>query len=263
MREVVGLSGMAVAAELHWSQSKVSRIEAGRLGVSLSDLSALLRTYGASEEVTAELLTMAAAGDGKSGAWIVQAGGSVRRQGEVAAIEARVHRIRQYAPTFMPGLLQSPAYTEAMARVGNFGDPAALVKARSARQSLLAQPHGPAFQVVLDQRALQRWPGDVDTLREQVEMLLMHLEQGRVDLRLLPNGSAQHAIGLAQFLLYDFKEPVGRSVVMLESQTADTYLSADSDIAVYGKLFEDLAASALSPADSGEYLTTLLRRIAA
>ena len=140
MREVIGLSGMAVAAELQWSQSKVSRIEAGRLGVSLSDLSALLRTYGASEEVTAELLTMAAAGGGKAGAWIVQAGGTVRRQGEVAAIEARVHRIRQYSLTTVPGLLQSPAYTAAMARVGNFGDPAALVKARAARQSLLGSP---------------------------------------------------------------------------------------------------------------------------
>ena len=154
----------------------------------------------------------------------------------------------------MPGLLESPAYTEAMARVGNFGDPAALVKARAARQSLLGQTHGPEFEVVLDQRALQRWPGEDDTLREQLEMLLSVLEQGRVNLRVLPNGSAQGAIGLAQFLLYDFMEPVGRSVVMLESQTADTYLSADSDIAVYAKLFEDLAASALSPADSGESL---------
>ena len=143
MREVIGLSGMAVAAELQWSQSKVSRIEAGRLGVSLSDLSALLRTYGASEEVTAELLTMAAAGGGKAGAWIVQAGGTVRRQGEVAAIEARVRRIRQYSLTTVPGLLQSPAYTAAMARVGNFGDPAALVKARAARQSLLGAVRRP------------------------------------------------------------------------------------------------------------------------
>ena len=71
-----------------------------------------------------------------------------------------------------------------------------------------------------------------------MERLLSVLEQGLVSLRVLPNGSAEAAISMAQFLLYDFKEPVGRSVVMLESQTADTYLSADSDIAVYGKLLK-------------------------
>src|SRR4051812_7430112 len=93
-REQLGLSGIQVAKDLGWSQSKVSRIEAGRLSTSLNDLSALLGYYGLSEEVRAELLSVAVAGDGLPGAWIVRAGGPPRRQREVAAIEARVRSIK-------------------------------------------------------------------------------------------------------------------------------------------------------------------------
>src|SRR5438270_12190114 len=87
IRERLGLSGMQVGAALGWSQSKVSRIEAGRLSTTLNDLAELLALYGVPEEVRAELLTVAVADNGLPGAWIVRAGGPVRRQGEVAAIE--------------------------------------------------------------------------------------------------------------------------------------------------------------------------------
>lgn len=264
MREVAGVSGMGLASELGWSQSKVSRIEGGLLGVSLSDLAAVLAALGASEEVTAELLTMSATADGKEGAWVVQAGGPVRRQGEVAAVESRVTRIRQYSALTVPGLLQAPGYTHAMAQAGRYGDPSELVEARGIRQALLTRPDAPRYDVVLDRRALQRWPGSSETLREQLQRLVAACDLDQVNLRVLPNGPvAVGAIGLAQFLLYDFKEPVGRSVVMLESQTADTYLSSNSDIAVYSKLFEDLEASAMGIAESGEYLEELLRDAAA
>lgn len=49
LRERAGLSGDAVAAAMGWSQSKVSRIETGRFGVTVQDVNSLLNHYGASE----------------------------------------------------------------------------------------------------------------------------------------------------------------------------------------------------------------------
>ena len=57
----------------------MSRIETGRFGVSVRDLSALLNFYGVAEEVKAELLSTVAEDSGVDGAWIVRAGGTPRR----------------------------------------------------------------------------------------------------------------------------------------------------------------------------------------
>ena len=259
VREQLGLSGMQVAASLGWSQSKVSRIEAGRLGTALNDLASLLSLYGLSEEVRAELLSVAVAGDGLPGAWIVRAGDVPRRQGEVAAIEARVRRIRQYGALTVPGLLQAEAYTRAIAAAGGFGQVEDIVRRRLARQELLFSDHAPRYEVVLDERALTRWPGDPLVLDEQLDRLGVIGALPTVELRLLPVGGSARAIGFAQFLLYDFADPAAPSVVMLESQTADTYLSAPDDVAAYARLFDCLVSEALSPKDSGERFRSMRR----
>lgn len=252
VREQLGLSGIQVAALLGWSQSKVSRIEAGRLGTALNDLAALLNLYGLTEEVRAELLSVAVAGDGLPGAWIVRAGDAPRRQSEVAAVEARVRRIRQYGALTIPGLLQAESYTRAIASAAGFGQVEDIVRRRLARQALLQSDDAPAYEVVLDARALARWPGDPIVLDEQLDRLCAVATLPTVALRLLPMGGSARAVGLSQFLIYDFVDEAAPSVVMLESQTADTYLSAPEDVAAYGRLFDGLVGEALGPEDSGD-----------
>jgi hypothetical protein len=75
IRKGLGLSGEAVAAALghKWSQSKVSRIETGRISVSIPDLINLLNYYDVPQKVKVELLTLTAEEAGVDGAWIVRA----------------------------------------------------------------------------------------------------------------------------------------------------------------------------------------------
>lgn len=259
VREQLGLSGMQVAASLGWSQSKVSRIEAGRLGTALNDLAALLNLYGLTEEVRAELMSVAVAGDGLPGAWIVRAGDVPRRQGEVAAIEARVRRIRQYAALTVPGLLQAESYIRAVASAGGFAQVDDIVSRRLARQELLRSERAPSYEVVLDERALTRWPGDPWVLDEQLDRLGQAAGLPSVHLRLLPAGGGARAVGFSSFLIYDFLDPGAPSVVMLESQTADTYLSAPEDVATYGRLFDTLVSDTLTEEESGKRFRSLRR----
>lgn len=251
VRERIGMSGVQVAAALGWSQSKVSRIEAGRLGTSLNDLSALLNFYGLPEEVRAELLSTAVAGDGLPGAWIVRAGGVPRRQGEVAAVESRVRRIRQYAALLVPGLLQVEPYMRAVAAAGGFDQADDIITRRKTRQELLRSAHAPRYEVVLDERALTRWPGDGLVMADQAEGLAAAAALPNVAVRLLPSGGGARVVGVAPFLIYDFLDSITPSVVMLESQTADTYLSAREDVDAYVAMFEGLVSEALTPEDSG------------
>src|SRR4051812_18364970 len=87
IRESMQISGEEVAHALKWSQSKVSRVETARIGISMRDLATLLHYYGVPEEVKAELISLNADESGQEGAWIVRASRPPRRQSEVAAIE--------------------------------------------------------------------------------------------------------------------------------------------------------------------------------
>ncbi len=261
IREALDLSGVAVGAALGWSQSKVSRIETARFGATLSELAALLDYYGVPEEVRAELLAVAAEGDGLPGAWIVRAGGPKRRQDEVAAIESRVSRIRYYATITVPGILQTPEYTRAITSAGGFGAPEALLASRQNRQTLLAKEDAPKYALVLDQRALSRWAGGNHVMTAQLAKLADAAAWPNVRLQVMPPGGNAAAIALAQFLMYDFRDRTSPTVVQLESQTADVYLSGDSDIKVYAELFDRLQAEAMEPEASVTYLRSQARKL--
>ncbi|HEX6074588.1 MAG TPA: helix-turn-helix transcriptional regulator [Micromonosporaceae bacterium] len=259
LRELAGESSPSVAAALGegWSQSKVSRIENGRIGVSVRDLAALLSFYGAPEDVKAELLTMTAEDLGHDGAWVVRGGGTPRRQGEVAAIETRVWRLRQYHPLMVPGLLQSPQYAEAIARLGGFDDPAGIVSRRMARQRALVGRGAPEYMAVLDARAFGYRPGDQGLMREQIIYVCERANLPEVTLRVIPLGVEGVATAMVPFLLYDFRAEMSPPVVMIETQSADLYLSSTTDVGLYTDLFERLTQRALDHDASVDYLMSL------
>ena len=261
-REQLGLSGVQVAEALGWSQSKVSRIETARFAATVWELAALLDYYGVSEEVRAELLTVTAEDSGVQGAWIVRAGGTPRRQGEVAAVESRVKRLSQYQAMMVPGQLQSFDYARAVARAGGHPYPDEIAQRRRRRQGLLEGEDAPTYVGILDARALTRWPGPKDVLVDQVRHLIDRAQLPAINLHLLPSGGGADAMPAVPFIMYEFREPTSPKVVFLETHTADMYLSAEQDVKAYGRLFDRLKGEALGPAESIAYLTDLAGQIA-
>lgn len=63
-------------------------------------------------------------------------------------------RIRQYAVTAIPGLLQAPQYTAALLRVGGWDSLDDIAAARLARQEQTFGRKGLGYSCVLDARAL-------------------------------------------------------------------------------------------------------------
>lgn len=248
IREAAGISGSAVARDLGWSQSKISRVETGRFGASVSEVAELLNYYGVAEEVRAEILGSVARSSGLEGAWIVSAGGAPRRQAAVEAVETRVKRLRQYQASWIPGLLQTEAYTRGICEAAGL-DAEAVVGQRLERQRLLGERLGVRYDVVLDEAVLRR---SLRTTRvdmaSQLERLLERIEEGFADLRVVTLGSTKATYVAGSFVLYEFK--AGTPVVLVEAQTADLYLSAERDITAYERLFEQLRKDALDVDES-------------
>src|SRR4051812_2203499 len=68
-RDAVGLTQGEVADKLHWSLSKVQRIESGDVTISVTDLTALLRLFEVDDADRVEALTTDARLARKRGWW--------------------------------------------------------------------------------------------------------------------------------------------------------------------------------------------------
>jgi len=258
LRLSAGLTGEQVAEELGWSQAKLSRIESGRLGVTLRDLDGLLAFLGASEATQAELMALVAGDD--LGAWMVRAGGPKRRQRQVRDIEQRLSRYREHHPLLVPGQLQSRGYTMAMAAASGLPDVEAIADARAERQALLERPGAPKYEALIDVRSLMRHPGGDEVLVEQVEFLLERMAVPAITLRAVPESSKARTMALSAFLIYEFVDPDSSPLVLLETQFVDVYLADAVDVAAYERLWDGLSADALSVKETRSWLVSLRDR---
>jgi transcriptional regulator with XRE-family HTH domain len=114
LRQAAGLSGERLARRCHMSQSKVSRIETGRLLPTVVDVDRILKSLGADEATRTGLLDLARLANTE----YHDIRASVRRglhhrQRELAALEAGAKEIRHFLPALITGLLQTPEYMRA------------------------------------------------------------------------------------------------------------------------------------------------------
>jgi transcriptional regulator with XRE-family HTH domain len=114
LRRAAGLSGERLARRCHMSQSKVSRIENGRLLPSVVDVDRILRALGVDRATSGELLALARVANTE----YQDIRASVRRglhhrQRELAALEAGAREMRHFLPALVTGLLQTPEYMRA------------------------------------------------------------------------------------------------------------------------------------------------------
>ncbi|MGL5823729.1 MAG: helix-turn-helix domain-containing protein [Nocardioides sp.] len=255
IRQALELSGEVVASDLGWSQPKLSRIESGRIGVRVADLARLLQLYGVPDDVKAELISQVSAVSGSDGTWVVRAGGVSRRQGEVAYVEQKARGLRQFS-VWVPGQMQSRGYAAAMLRQFH-GDPSAAVSARMRRQAILEAEQAPRYELVLYEAALRRWPGGTAVRKGQLRHLVDRMTLPAVDARVLQDGPGQ-PVALSPFVIYDFAASSSPPIVLVETQTADVYLSSESDVRAYGDLFSSLQERALTPGESRDFALSLL-----
>lgn len=251
LRLAGGLTGEQVADALGWSQAKVSRFESGRIGITVPDLVALLDHLGAPGSVRAELLARAAAGDGQ--VWAVRHGSAPERQAVVADVEQGLKRVREHHPLVVPGLLQTPAYTLAMARAAGYPKAESLAAGRSQRGEA-AKLGGMQYEALMDARSLTRHAGGVEVAAEQAERLLKVMKEPNVRLSVLPETHDARALALSPFALYDFHDPEVPPLVLVETTFVDVFHTSGDDVAAFERLWHDLSATALSAKETRAWL---------
>lgn len=177
-RKQAGLTGERLAARCGISQSKISKIETGKVLPSATDVERILTALGLGGERTAELIALARLANTEF--QNVRASlqrGLHQKQRELAALEADSQHIRFFLPLMITGLLQTPEY--ARASLANFpGDHPQAIAKRLDRQAALYNP-AKRFTFVLTEAAV-RW--------QLCEPRVMAVQMGRLaSLSELPN----------------------------------------------------------------------------
>lgn len=258
-------SGAELARRTGWVQPKVSRLETGAQLPTEDDLRTWAQHTGASSAETEALLEMLFAAcveytEYTPTADLLARGALARRQARIEAMEAAATRIGEYQPAFLPGLVQTPAYTRALlelpggARSKGASDAELdrIVTARAKRQALLSEP-GRRWQFVIGETALWSAPGTREVQREQLDHLVVASELPGVELGVIPLRAPMPVLPLSGFRLLDDE------FVFVESLAGEQRLDDPEEIAPITRAFEALRGAAAT----GDQAAVLIQRVAA
>jgi len=240
-------AGYAIRA----SESKISRMELGRVPFKERDVADLLTLYQVTDEAErAPLLALANAAN-VPGWW--------HRYGDVLAdwfqpylgLEEAASMVRTYEVQFVPGLLQTPEYARAVITAGNRGADDAeaerRVAMRMARQEVLNRAAPPLLWAVIDEAALRRPIGGAGVMRGQLQALIEKVRLDRVIVQVMPFRFGGHVAESGAYTILRFPEPDLPDVVYLEHLTGAIYLDKRSDVDRYLDNMERLCAQASPP----------------
>jgi transcriptional regulator with XRE-family HTH domain len=245
--------GASVARLLGWSESKLSRIETARTGISEPDLERLLRLYACTHGERSRLRDLARRG--RARVWWAPYRSSVPEPyGEYVAFEAEAVAMSEWEAQVVPGLLQTDEYAHAVIEVGVEARDPEIVQQRTAlrmaRQTVLNRDPPPRLCVVLDEAVLRREVGGRAVLRRQLRRLLEASDRPGVDLLVLPFAAGSHAALTEAFVIFEFAEDQRPAVVHSEDLIGGQLRTKPADVQVYRDAFADLRSRALDVAQT-------------
>ena len=256
LREAKGVSREEAGYLIRGSESKISRIELGRVSFKQRDVADLLTLYGVVEESERAALLSLASEANKPGWWQPYGDLLPTWLQTYLDLEAAATLIRTYEVQFVPGLLQTDAYARAVIRLGTEAtDQEEIdrrVQVRMARKRLLGRPDAPQLWAVIDEAVLRRPVGGTSVMRDQIEALIQATDRPNVRLHVMPFRAGGHAAAGGAFTILRFGDPDLPDVVYIEHLTSALYLDKREDVDRYlaaaGRLSIDAAPVAETPA---------------
>jgi transcriptional regulator with XRE-family HTH domain len=260
LREARRVSPAVAGRHIGTTASKISRIERGRVKIKEDDLLGLLDLYGVPGQ--AELQAMLEfACRLNSRQWWQKDGTELDGWFcSYLVLESIAEYIRTYEVRFIPGLLQTPAYAEAVIRrrYTNEDEIRRRVDVRMRRQRMVLEAKTPRLWALVDKAALEEdWAGE-HVMREQIEFLLRTAEQRSAVIQVLPSGAGGRAGIGNSFSLLRLRVQNLSDVVYLEHIDSALFLESPGKSDPYRSAIELLSIEAGEPEDTTSQLEKAL-----
>ncbi|MFF8895992.1 Scr1 family TA system antitoxin-like transcriptional regulator [Streptomyces lydicus] len=202
-REAAGLTQQQLADAAVMTRSHIAHIEAGRRIPSKEDARRLDKALD-----TGNVLS----------SFLPQGDALVADYFEVARhLEQQATEIREFALSYVPGVLQTERYARAVMRSvfppWSDEERDRLVVTRLERANVLANPVTPVVWALLDESVLRRPVGGAEAMAEQIMHIVRLIESERVRVHVLPLGlGAYHLMqGMLSLMWFEDQPPVAYS----------------------------------------------------
>lgn len=195
-REAAGLTQQELANAAIMTRSHIAHIEAGRRVPSKEDARRLDRALG-----TGDVLSSFLPDDDAAVADYFEA---------ARLLEQQATMIREFALSFMPGILQTEGYARAV--LGTSFPPVSeeerdrLVVTRLERAKILDAPVSPVVWALIDEAVLRRVVGSADIMAAQIMHLVRLVERGRVRVHVMPYGVGAYQLLQSMLTLMWFED---------------------------------------------------------
>ncbi|MFJ9377791.1 helix-turn-helix domain-containing protein [Streptomyces sp. NPDC101455] len=247
LREAKGLTLEEAGARVGISKATLSRYETKEGTVKWPAVDALCREYGASDAERIALVELAK-GAKIQGWWRSLADPIPESMNLMLTLEDEVVREDHYACMYVPGLLQTRAYAEAVHRASEVECPERevqhMVDIRMKRQELLDRDEPPRIWCVIDEAALRRQVGGREVMREQLGHLRALAERPHVTIQVLPFSKGAHAAAVGSFAILRGPTPE-LDVAYVDLLSGGLFMEKPQELARYRLAFEYLSAQAL------------------
>ncbi|MFD7980140.1 Scr1 family TA system antitoxin-like transcriptional regulator [Streptomyces sp. NPDC059071] len=166
-----------------------------------------------------------------------------------AELEAVATKICEFAPTVVPGLLQTPEYARAVTLGGN---PVATddyvdekVTSRLKRQEILRDATGPEYWAILHENAVLTPMGGPAVLARQLDHIATLVRNRRAVVAVLPREVGEHAWMTGTLKLMEFSDQPPTAYT--ETEFSGTLLDDPAVVKATQRAYDLLRVAALSP----------------
>lgn len=263
LREVridAGLTGRALAKQAGWHESKVSKIEYGRIQPSPEDIRAWCRYSGVPEQ-TVEFVASLRAVEGMFVEWRrMESTGLRRAQEAVVPLWRQTRSFHIYNPRLIPGPIQTRGYITALLnglrqRRSLIDDVEDAVEVRVDKQRVVGEGDH-RFAIVLEESVLRFPIGGTQVMAGQLGHLLAVSSLPSVSLGIIPLGTDRSQTWSVEgFWMFDEKQ------VKVELVSGHLTITQPHEVKLYKNIFRDLSGLAVFGREARARITAAIDRL--
>ena len=263
LREAKGITREDAGYTIRASESKISRMELGRVSFKERDVTDLLSLYGVEDETERSALLTLVREANQAGWWHSFSDAMPNWFQTYVGLEEASALIRLYEVQFVPGLLQTEDYMRSLMTLNRPNldrtEVDRRINVRMRRQKLITDNDGPRLWAIVDEAALRRPVGGPTVMRAQIQRLIEAADMPNVILQVMPFRFGGHAAESGAFTILRFPEQDLPDVVYLEQLTSALYLDKRDDVDQYLQVMERLSVDSQTPGASVELLSDMLK----
>ncbi|MFJ5264326.1 helix-turn-helix domain-containing protein [Streptomyces sp. NPDC088387] len=263
-RQAAKLDQPQAAEVIAAHQTRVSRIETGHVIARPIEIRAMLKAYGIDDPEVREKLEDLAKHSKNRGWWLEHSEHLRPDYVDHIAMEDDASYIREWQPLMVPGLLQTPAYAEAVIAGGpHHIEPeraAELVKVRVGRQAKIAEG-GASYTAILWESVITYPLVSVGIHRSQLSAILEIGKRKNVTVQVLPFSAGALGGSTSAFSSFSFDEEPTVEAVTLDNLRGTSVLEGSEDLMAYANMYDLLRSAALAPEASAELIRGVLRSL--